>query len=1036
MKKTKIISATVACVMALGLVPVTAIETQIPFNGKSEYQQRFEEMYSMIKNPDNGYFSPDGAPYHSIETLICEAPDQGHESTSETASYYVWLEAMNGKFTGNFSGLEEAWDVIEDYYIPTKDDQPGQGGYNPASPATYAAEYPLPDYYPSELKFGLGVGQDPLYNELKTTYGTPQIYGMHWLIDCDNFYGYGQRGDGVSTPSYINTFQRGEQESTWETIPHPSWEAFNWGGDNGFLDLFTGDAKYSKQWRYTNAPDADARAVQAMYWADKYADEWGVSVDSLDAKASKMGDYLRYCLFDKYFMKVGAQGMTPGNGYDSCQYLMSWYYAWGGALPSDGNWAWRIGCSHCHAGYQNPMAAYILSTQEDFIPESQNAQEDWSDTLERQLEFYQWLQSDEGAIAGGATNSYNGSYEKYPAGTSTFYGMAYQENPVYHDPGSNTWFGMQAWTMQRVAELYYETGNKTAKKILDKWVAWANSKVQLFDDGTFAIPNKIDWEGQPDTWTGKATDNKNLHVDVVNYGTDLGVTGSLSNALIYYAAATQKYAPEQDYETYLNTAQQLLDRMWNLYKDDKGVAAPELREDYARFFEQKVYVPEGWSGTMANGDEIKPGVSFIDIRTEYEDDPMFQEMEAALESGKVPEFTYHRFWAQCEIAIANGVMATLFPEVTGDDTEITVDITSPEDGDEFNYTEEQTPIIVTADAEIEEGSSIAKVELYADGELMSTDTDAPYSFEFIPERAGADADGLKDIELIAKAVSNKNKVVSSEKVNISVQFKAYPKPTVSITEPEEGLTINTETEGKKVTVIAEASIDEGNVEKVLIYADGMLIGMDYGDTCEVEYICPKNYGPEPDGIVDVKFTAKAVSDMDVEVMSEPLTVSFILPLEPVTVVTDLKVNEVRYTGQATSNTLGSYIEIQNTGNESYDLSKLEVRYYFTNDGYNNLLFFNDNTGMNINMTPWYVSLGTTATFNPVVCEEDSADTYASMTFANSTYSLIASGKLGIQSRITNSTWQNFNQGNDYSFGGTDTIVVLYDGKVVAGRIPV
>ena len=190
------------------------------------------------------------------------------------------------------------------------------------------------------------------------------------LYEVITFYGYGRRGDGKSAPSYINTFQRGPQESVWETVPHPSWEDFKWGGQNGYLDLFVQDGNYSKQWRYTNAPDADARTIQAMYLADEWAKEQGVSVTPLVEKSAKMGDYLRYSLFDKYFEKIGAQGKTPGQGYDSAHYLLSWYYAWGGAMPSDGNWSWRIGSSHNHAGYQNPMAAYILSKEAGFKPKS------------------------------------------------------------------------------------------------------------------------------------------------------------------------------------------------------------------------------------------------------------------------------------------------------------------------------------------------------------------------------------------------------------------------------------------------------------------------------------------------------------------------------------------------------------------------------------------------------------------------------------------------------------------------------------------
>lgn len=618
------------------------------------YKARFMELWEELHNPANGYFSPEGIPYHSIETMIVEAPDYGHVTTSEAMSYYLWLEAMYGKFTGDFSYFDTAWETIETYMIPTELDQPNtsMSRYNPTSPATYAPEWEDPSMYPAVLDFNAAVGVDPIFNELKNAYGTSTIYGMHWLLDVDNWYGYGRRADGISTPSYINTFQRGSEESTWETIPQPCWDDMSMGGPNGYLDLFTGDSAYSQQFKYTNAPDADARAVQATYWANEWAKEYGVDISDNVDRASKMGDYLRYSMFDKYFRKIGDSDQA-GSGYDAAHYLMSWYYAWGGGITAD--WAWIIGSSHNHFGYQNPMAAWILSTKAEFKPASQNGARDWDESLDRQLEFYQWLQSAEGGIAGGASNSHNGRYENLPSGTSTFYGMGYEANPVYLDPGSNTWFGFQAWSMQRIAEYYYETKDSRAESLITKWVDWVKDVVILNADGTFGVPNDIDWTGQPDTWTGSYTGNPNLHVTVVNYGTDLGVTGSLANTLLYYAKASG------DDEARL-LAQELLDRMWNLYRDDKGVAAPERRGDYARFFEQEVFVPDGWSGTMPNGDVIESGITFLDIRSKYLDDPDYAKLEAAYNANEDPEFVYHRFWAQCDVAIANGVYSILFEE--------------------------------------------------------------------------------------------------------------------------------------------------------------------------------------------------------------------------------------------------------------------------------------------------------------------------------------------------------------------------------------
>lgn len=120
-----------------------------------------------------------------------EAPDHGHETTSEAYSYYLWLEAINGYVTGDFSSFNTAFKNLETYIIPTF--QPTLGGYNPGSPATYADEKDTPQEYPSPMESGVPVGQDPLYSELKSAYGQDFMYSMHWMLDVDNIYGFGTR---------------------------------------------------------------------------------------------------------------------------------------------------------------------------------------------------------------------------------------------------------------------------------------------------------------------------------------------------------------------------------------------------------------------------------------------------------------------------------------------------------------------------------------------------------------------------------------------------------------------------------------------------------------------------------------------------------------------------------------------------------------------------------------------------------------------------------------------------------------------------
>lgn len=74
-----------------------------------------------MHDPNNGYFSKQGIPYHCRESLIVEGPLRGTDSVSETVSYYMWNEALYGKFTGDWDPLVKAWEIMEKYFIPSDD---------------------------------------------------------------------------------------------------------------------------------------------------------------------------------------------------------------------------------------------------------------------------------------------------------------------------------------------------------------------------------------------------------------------------------------------------------------------------------------------------------------------------------------------------------------------------------------------------------------------------------------------------------------------------------------------------------------------------------------------------------------------------------------------------------------------------------------------------------------------------------------------------------------------------------------------------
>jgi hypothetical protein len=299
--------------------------------------------------------------------------------------------------------------------------------------------------------------------------------------------------------------------------------------------------------------------------------------------------------------------------------------------------------------------------------------------LQRQLEFYRWLQSAEGAIAGGATNSWGGNYgseDAVPACLPTFFGMFYDFQPVYHDPQSNEWFGFQAWSMERVAEYYYATTgnaaeatrNALAKQVLDQWVIWARSQTTIAATN-FQIPSTMRWTGQPSaSFAGGGTPaaNPGLHVSVIASGNDVGVAAAYAKTLMYYAASSNT-APATATAA-RDMARGLLNVMWNNFQDPVGnpvgVAVPETRADYNRF-DDPVFIPAGWTGTNAQGGALNASTTFISMRPAYPqaDPAAWARVQAYLNGGAVPTFTYHRFWAQTDIALAMAEFGRLFPTV-------------------------------------------------------------------------------------------------------------------------------------------------------------------------------------------------------------------------------------------------------------------------------------------------------------------------------------------------------------------------------------
>jgi hypothetical protein len=99
-----------------------------------------------------------------------------------------------------------------------------------------------------------------------------------------------------------------------------------------------------------------------------------------------------------------------------------------------------------------------------------------------------------------------------------------------------------------------------------------------------------------------------------------------------------------------------------------GVAIPKSRTDGNRFAQagsssrrQGRHVRCGRTATMPEGDVMRSGDTAVAIRPWYESDPRRSEVQAYPDGCAAPSSTYHRFWAQPDLTMANADYRMLFP---------------------------------------------------------------------------------------------------------------------------------------------------------------------------------------------------------------------------------------------------------------------------------------------------------------------------------------------------------------------------------------
>lgn len=350
-------------------------------------------------------------------------------------------------------------------------------------------------------------------------------------------------------------------------------------------------------------------------------------------------------------------------------------------------------------------------------------------------------------------------------------------------------------------------------------------------------------------------------------------------------------------------------------------------------------------------------------------------------------------------------------------------VAGTKEGEEIDFTEGITPITLQAD--VKNNDNIEKVDFYVNDEKAGTATEAPYSVSYKPVRNGDEE--TKDLIVTAIAITESGMEATSKSYTVKARFEKAQAPVIQITSPKEGTVLDTAKGDTSATVIVTPT-GEGNISSISVYADGILIGTGDATGAEAVYTAPAGYAEKGNGISKVVITAKAALESGKVVSCEPVTITVKQPVNPDSAA-DLSL-EVSGKGAATETTIQRKFTVKNNSSKDIDLSKVKIRYYYTKEANVDQVLYADCAGMQLNSAPWYVDAtkNVTAAFGTI----SGNDCYCDISFADLDTELPNGQSIFIDARIANSNWSMFDQTNDYSYEGGDTVCVYYDGVLVSG----
>ena len=252
-----------------------------------------------------------------------------------------------------------------------------------------------------------------------------------------------------------------------------------------------------------------------------------------------MGDYLRYTLFDKYFKTIGCTSprCPAGTGKDSAHYLLSWYYAWGGALDSSR----RLGLAHrlVARALRLPEPARGLGAVDRLGPDAEVGRPPRPTGRPRS------------SVSSSSTPGCRPPRAASPVVRPTA-GTARTRRRRPARPRSTAWATPRrpsTTTRRRTSGSACRRGASSASPSCTTPPATrrprrsstsgspGSSRTSRTDGADWKVPSELTWTGKPDTWNkANPGSNSGLSVAVKSYGQDVGVAGDTARALLFYAA--------------------------------------------------------------------------------------------------------------------------------------------------------------------------------------------------------------------------------------------------------------------------------------------------------------------------------------------------------------------------------------------------------------------------------------------------------------------------------------------------------------------